>query len=266
MSHVVVTGASSGIGEALAREFVAAGSSVTLVARRRDLLEQLAASLGGKARVVTADLAHPAKATEWIPEAEAAFGPVDVLINNAGMQIVAPTVSGDPADGERLLCLNVHTPLRLTRAVLPGMLARRSGTIVDIASLAALAPTPGMFYYNASKAALAAASESLRGELRGSGVHVVTVYPGPVDTVMARTAVAKYVATTAARLIPQGTTDVLAKLVRKAVEKKRDRIIYPRSYTFARMFPGITRWLLDRTTPPFVEEPRLEPPAASTVP
>jgi short-subunit dehydrogenase len=257
MSHVVVTGASSGIGEALAREFAQAGSQVTLVARRRELLDKLAAELGSRVRVVIADLADPEKATEWLAEAEKAFGPVDVLINNAGVQIVGPTIAGDPAEGERLLRLNVHTPLRLTRAVLPGMLARKQGTIVDIASLAALAPTPGMLYYNASKAALAAASESLRGELRGSGVHVVTVYPGPVDTPMARTAYSKFVATMALRLVPQGTTDVLARMIRKAVEKRRDRIIYPRSYTLARMFPGMSRWLVDRTTPAFQEQPKL---------
>jgi len=257
MSHVVITGASSGIGEALAREFSGAGASLTLVARRRDLLDQLAAGLSSKTRVVVADLADPERATEWLEEAEAALGPVDVLINNAGVQIVGPTIAGDPAEGERLLRLNVHTPLRLTRAVLPGMLSRKRGTIVDIASLAALAPTPGMLYYNASKAALAAASESLRGELRGSGVHVVTVYPGPVDTPMARTAYSKFVSTVALRLTPQGTTDVLARLVRKAVEKRRDRIIYPRSYTLARMFPGMSRWLVDRTVPAFHETPQI---------
>src|SRR5262245_56971405 len=149
MAHVVVTGASSGIGEALVREYLAAGASVTMVARRRELMEKLAAEVGGKTHVVATDLSDPAHATDWLPSAEAELGPVDVLINNAGAQIVCVTSEVDWPRARAMMDLDLMSPLALVAAVLPKMLARRSGAIVNIASLAALAPTPYMFYYNA---------------------------------------------------------------------------------------------------------------------
>jgi short-subunit dehydrogenase len=248
--HVAITGASSGIGAALAREFAKAGAKVTLVARRKALLDALAEEIGETARVVAHDLGDPNRATDWIDDAERDFGPIDVLINNAGVQIVAPTSSIDPKDAEDLLRLDLLTPLRLTRAMLPRMLARKSGTIVDIASVAAIAPTPGMFYYNAAKAGLAAASESLRGELRGTGVHVVTVYPGVIAaTEMAQKALAVIGESRALAFLPQGTPEKLALRVRRAVERKRARVIYPRSMALGRHLPNATRWLLDSFTP-----------------
>ena len=179
--HVAITGASSGIGEALAREFSNAGASISLIARRKDLLDQIAASLTTPHFVKSVDLIDYENAASWIPEAENQLGPIDILINNAGMQVVAPAEETPATQGEDVLKLNLLTPLRLTRTVLPPMIARGSGTIVDIASLAAIAPTPGMHHYNAAKGGIAAASEALRGELRGTGVHIVTVYPGPRD-------------------------------------------------------------------------------------
>lgn len=250
MPHAVITGASSGIGAALAREYAAAGFAVTLVARRRALLEALASELPVKTRVVEADLGDPAQAQRWLPACTTELGPVDVLINNAGVQIVAPTVEISVAEGRRLLEVDLQAPLALVQAVLPAMLARRSGAIVNIASLAALAPTPGMTWYNAAKGGLAAASESLRGELRKSGVHVLTVYPGPVHTPMGDYGYAAYPPTLSVRLLPVGTTAQLAQRVRRAVASRAARVIYPRPYALARLFPGLTRFLLDRSTPP----------------
>jgi short-subunit dehydrogenase len=249
MSHVVVTGASSGIGEAIAREYARLGASLTLVARRRELLEKLAAEVKVKTRVVAADLSDPAQATSWLAAAEAELGPCDILVNNAGVQIVAPTVEISTEDTRRMLEVDLLAPLALIRAVLPGMLARKSGSIVNVASLAALAPTPGMMGYNAAKGGLAGASESLRGELLKSGVHVCTVYPGPVYTDMGNAGYAAYPPTLGTRLLPTGTSEKLAKLVRRAVEGKQARIIYPRIYWVSRWFPGTTRFALDRSTP-----------------
>jgi short-subunit dehydrogenase len=249
--HVVITGASSGIGAALARELAKAGHSLTLVARRESLLKDLAKTLGVKTHVVAKDLGEVATAADWIGGAEDALGPIDVLINNAGVQIVAPTTHVDPRDGERLLEVDLFAPMRLTQAVLPKMLERRSGTIVDVSSVAGLAPTPGMYHYSAAKAALAAASESLRGELRGTGVHVVTVYPGIIETTeMAKTAMEKYEPSWMLSRAPRGNEARLAVLVRRAIEKKRDRVIYPGSGVLLRMFPAATRWMMDRFTPP----------------
>ena len=117
--HVVVTGASAGIGEAIARAFSARGDAVTLVARRQNLLESLANSLSGPHYIVAADLANPATAAAWLPAAEAALGPVDILVNNAGMQVIGPTDTIDIEAAERSVMLNLLSPLRLTHAVGP---------------------------------------------------------------------------------------------------------------------------------------------------
>lgn len=249
MAHVVVTGASSGIGEALVREWVAAGARVTMVARRRALLDALASELGDAVRVVVADLGDPAQATSWVDDAIAELGPIDVLVNNAGVQIVAATTDVDVAAMRSLMEVDLLSPLALIGAVLPSMLARNSGAIVNVSSLAGLAPTPGMTHYSAAKAGIAAASECLRGELRRTGVHVVTVYPGPVDTPMARAAYAIVPPTLAVRMLPEGTPAQLAKRVRAAVERRRARVIYPRAYAVARHTPAVTRMMMDAFTP-----------------
>jgi short-subunit dehydrogenase len=107
-----------------------------------------------------------------------------------------------------------------------------------------------MYYYNASKGGLACASEGLRGELRGTGVHIVTVYPGPVATDMGVNGLAKYESTWASRLSPMGNAETLGKLVVRAVEKKKARVVYPRSLAAAVMFPSLARWVTAMFTPP----------------
>jgi len=248
--HVVVTGASSGIGEAIAREYLRRGASVTLIARRRDRLDKLAEGHEGRTHVVQADLGNPEVAFAWIDDAEKAMGPIDVLVNNAGVQIVRSALETSWEDGERLLVLDLHTPLRLTQLVLKRMVLRKSGTIVDIASMAALGPTPGMFFYNAAKAGLAAASEGLRAEMKPHGIHIVTVYPGPVTSDMEAAGRAAYEESAATKYTPTGTPDVLARMICAAVEKKRPRVVYPRVYAISRHFPNATRWALDALTPP----------------
>jgi short-subunit dehydrogenase len=249
--HVVITGASSGIGEALSREYLRRGASVTLVARRKRLLEEIAKEHPERCHVVEADLAAYEYADGWVDGAVAALGEVDVLVNNAGVQIVKGTVDTTWDEGERQIRLNTLSPFKLTKRVLPGMIARGRGTIVDISSSAALAPTPGMYFYSASKAALGAASECLRGELRGTGVHVVTVYPGPVDTAMNTSGRAAYEETWAVKTFtPTGDPAVLARKIANAVASRRARIIYPAFYGLTRHFPNLTRFVMDRMTPP----------------
>jgi short-subunit dehydrogenase len=254
--HVVVTGASSGIGRAIAVRYAAGGADLTLVARRKERLEELAAEVSTKCHVVAADLSTPETATDWIAGAEKALGPIDVLVNNAGVQVIAPTAEVDVEYGEMSLRLNLLTPLRLTRAVLPSMIERGAGAIIDVASMAAIAPTPFMTYYNASKAGIAAASEALRGELRGTGVHVVTVYPGIIpSTDMGEKGLAKFEHSSMLGLQPTGTPEKLADLIHRAVERRHARVIYPRMNVFARWFPSTTRWLMDRFTPNLRQAP-----------
>lgn len=248
--HVAITGASGGIGEGLARAWAAAGASVSLVARRAEALEKLAVEMDGSHHVAAWDLSDARACTGWVAGAREALGPIDVLVNNAGVQHIERTAEMDCERGERLLAVNLHTPLRLVRALLPQMVERGSGAIVNIASMAALAPTAGMTYYNASKGALAAASEAMRGELAGTGVHVLTVYPGIIRTAMGESGLQRYASTRMLELQPRGDTTTLARLVLRAVDARRARLIYPRVNAAARHLPGLTRWFMDAFTPP----------------
>lgn len=251
--HAVVTGASAGIGAGIARELGVAGARLTLVARRREPMEEIIAETCADGIVFARDLADPAQRLDWLDEAEQKNGPVEILVNNAGVQIVEATATTDLDAAERLLAVNLLAPLALTRNLLPGMLERGRGTIVDIASMAALAPTPRMTWYNASKGGIAAASEALRGELRGTGIHVVTVYPGIIPTDMGEAGMQAYRSTALLRMQPQGTTQELARRIRRAIEQRHDRVIYPSANTLARWLPPMTRWLMDRVTPDLAE-------------
>ena len=237
--HVAVTGASKGIGEAIARRFAATGASVTVVARSRQPLEALAASLGRPAHVAAVDLSDLPRCADWVAEAEAKLGPIDVLVNNAGRQVVGPLQDTPVGDAEGMMILDLLAPMRIVAAVAPGMLARRSGTIVNIASAAAFSWVPGMTYYNAAKSGLGAYGESLRAEWRGTGVNVLTVYPGPVQTAMAEEAMLSYGAM--ARWIPIGTADGLATRIVASVGAGRGRLVYPAVYAPLRWFPNLTR-------------------------
>ena len=247
--HVAVTGASSGLGEAMAREFARAGADVTLVARRRDVLERIAAELPGRSFVVAQDLSDPPRAAGWIAEAEAALGPIDVLIGNAGLLTLGPVATFDPDEGERMINVNLLSPIRLMRAVLPGMLARKRGVIVNVTSLVALVPVPDWLYQAAGKVGSATFSEVLREEVRGTGVHVMTVYPGMTDTPMTQAGLDVYGRTGITRLIPLGDAATLARRLRRAVERRRPRLIYPRFYTLARWFPRLAQLLSARFAP-----------------
>lgn len=245
--HVVITGASAGIGRALASEFKKGGARLTLVARRRPLLEEVAAAVGG-AHIAEQDLADSESAAAFLPEAEEKNGPVDVLINNAGMQIVERFATLDPARAELEMRLNLFTPLRLAHAVLPSMRERGGGTIVNVASVAAFAPLAGQVHYVASKAALAHASEAMRVELKREGVHVLTVYPGYIHTEMGDTAFERY-KHPLAKLYRAGKPEGLARKVRAAVEKRRARVIYPAYNRVPVAFGGTTRAVLEHFGP-----------------
>ncbi|MFO0572075.1 MAG: SDR family oxidoreductase [Polyangiaceae bacterium] len=233
----------------LARAWLAAGARVTLLARRESC-SAVAETAPSRSLVLARDLSAEHSPAALFDEAEDRHGPVDVLVSNAGVQIVEPAHVTEWERGAQLLTVDLSVPLALTQEALRRMIPRGRGTIVDIASMAALAPTPGMFFYNAAKGGLAAASEGLRAEVARHGVHVVTVYPGPVTSAMEAKAREKFEPTFAVRVTPTGDPDTLARLVLAAVEKKRARVIYPRTYVLARWFPGTSRWLTDALTPP----------------
>lgn len=246
--HVLLTGASSGIGESLARAFGQRGDDVTLVARRREMLADLAGKMRGKVHVAAADLTDLAGIDALVEGAVAALGPVDALVNNAGFQVVKRPESVTAAELERTLEVNLVAPLRLVQAVLPAMKARGRGTIVNVASVAAYAHARGQTHYSASKAGLAAFSRSLGSEVRRDGIHVLTVLPGPVRTPMGTGAASAYEKDPSGPL-PWGEPDELARRILAAMDARRSLLVYPRFYRLAVWFPGITRMLVDRAAP-----------------
>jgi short-subunit dehydrogenase len=184
----VVTGASSGIGAALARGLAARGHPLLLVARRLDRLEKLAAELrerhGVEVEVRGCDLADRADRADLC--ADLGGRPVAVLCNNAGFPTCGPLADGDPAREAAEVEVNVVAVHELTLAVLPGMLARRSGTILVTGSTAGEQPVPTAATYAGTKAFANAFTQSLHGELRGTGVTCTLLLPGPVRTEFAQ--------------------------------------------------------------------------------
>lgn len=181
---VLVTGASRGIGEALARRLAARGARLVLVARSGDALAALAAELGGRA--VVADLADPSIVDGLIGRIEA-DGPVDVVVHNAGFEGIGALVERDARSVAEQIQLNLTTPIELTRQVLPGMLERGRGQIVSLSSAAAAIGGPGMTVYSATKAGLSRFAAVLRADLRGQPVTVTDIRLGLVETDMSAT-------------------------------------------------------------------------------
>jgi NADP-dependent 3-hydroxy acid dehydrogenase YdfG len=182
---VLVTGASRGIGKAVAERAAAAGARVALLARNAAALHRLADELGNDAVALPCDLTDAKELDGAMRHAQEAFGGApDVLINNAGDFWLAP-VSGIDGDAfARLYALNVTAPILVTQAVLPGMRARGSGTIVQVGSVADRDVRPGNAAYAGTKHALRVFHETLREELRGSGVRASLVSPAATDTAL----------------------------------------------------------------------------------
>lgn len=188
---VLVTGASAGIGAAVARELAAMGYDLVLTARRADRLEALARELiaaSGSPRrrpievlTVAAALDDPATPERLVAETAARFGRLDALINNAGFGLPTLFADGDPVELRRQIEVNFVAPLLLARQALP-MLVERRGTIVNIGSAITAVANSGLGAYGATKAGLAYWNDALRRELRHKGLRVCLVEPGPVKT------------------------------------------------------------------------------------
>lgn len=176
----LVTGASSGIGEAFARILAGRGTRLVLVARRADLLQTLAQELTGRYKIDVEVLAADLTAPDQLSEVEERLraDPVELLVNNAGYGAFGPFHEITLADQLKEIDLNVVALVRLSYAALPSMLAAGRGGILNVASIAGLAPSPGSATYGATKAYVTAFSESLHAEVAGSGVHVTALSPG----------------------------------------------------------------------------------------
>ena len=178
----VVTGASSGIGTEIARCLSERGHHVTLVARSVDKLEALKAELPAGADVIAADLSDRAMRAGLIDRIGAAGRVADVLVNNAGFSTMGPVSGSDPDAEMEMIEVDVVAVADLCSRFLPGMVSRGRGAVLNVASTAAFQPLPGQAGYGAGKAFVLSYTQSLAGELKGSGVTATTLCPGPVDT------------------------------------------------------------------------------------
>ena len=185
-STTLVTGASSGIGFAIAEILAKRGSRIVLVARESPRLREAAAKLAFVASsepvVVPLDLSEPGASSALLRETERLGIQVDVLVNNAGHGLHGRFSEQDPVALEKMIQLDVVSVAMIARAFLPGMLARGRGAVVNVASIAAFAPFPTQAAYGASKAFVLSLSEALWAETRGTGVHVMALCPGATDT------------------------------------------------------------------------------------
>jgi short-subunit dehydrogenase len=179
---VLVTGASSGIGAEMAREFTRRGRHVVLVARRAEKLQALAESLGAAADVLAADLSK-ADERAALPDRVADLGlVVDVLVNNAGLSTVGPIAESDPVAELNLVEVDVAAVADLCSRFVPGMVSRGRGAVLNVASVGAFGPLPGQAAYGAAKAFVLSYTQALGAELRGTGVVAATLCPGPIKT------------------------------------------------------------------------------------
>ena len=183
--RVVITGGSSGIGAGLAEAFAARGATVGIAARRHDRLSEVldrCRTHSSGSTMWALDLSDNASVDRLAVEAVEQLGGVDILINNAGIPKRRHVSGLDAATVESVMAINYLTPVRLTLALLPHMVARGSGRIVNVSSVAAPLSSPGEAAYDASKAALAVFSEAMAVDLWDTGIKVMVVYPGVIDT------------------------------------------------------------------------------------
>ena len=178
MSTWLITGCSTGLGRALAEAVIAAGHNAVVTARDVARVADLAVDNSDRVLALPLDVTETAQVTEAISEAEAKFGSIDVLVNNAGYGYRAAVEEGDDSDVRALFETQFFGAVAMIKAVLPGMRARRAGAIVNISTIGVQIMPAGSGYYAASKAALEAMSGALYGELQPLGISVTTVEPG----------------------------------------------------------------------------------------
>ena len=248
--RVFITGASSGIGESLARHYAAPDSAVGLAARRQDLIENLAKRLPGGVATYALDVtdtaALQAAATDFI----ARFGPPDIVIANAGISVGTSGVEiADSAKLQRVLQVNVVGMAASLAAFAPAMKSAGRGTLVGISSVAGFRGLPGSGAYSASKAAATTWLESLRVELAGSGVAVVTICPGFIDTPM--TQVNRY------RMPFLMSSDEAARRFARAIEAKRRIAVIPwQMAVVGSLLRALPAWAYDKLMARAPRKPR----------
>ncbi|MCB9660590.1 MAG: SDR family NAD(P)-dependent oxidoreductase [Sandaracinaceae bacterium] len=252
-----VTGASSGIGEALVPVLLARGARVVVSARRGDKLYALVQAHGAaRVAAVPVDLNELASLDDAVRRAEAAFGRVDALINNAGRSQRAAALDTSMDDVRSLMDLNFMAPVALTRALAPAMVARGVGHVSVVSSVAGYVSTPHRSTYSASKFAVRGYFDSLRAELHGTGVEVAVICPGYVRTDITRAALGEGGAAhgKTSEAIESGLApDRVAAAIADAIESGRHELVIGGKETagvyLARFAPSLVRRLAPRFTP-----------------
>jgi NAD(P)-dependent dehydrogenase (short-subunit alcohol dehydrogenase family) len=210
----LITGCSSGLGRHLAQAVLEHGWNAVVTARNSAKVQDIAARYPDTALALALDVTDRAQVAEAVRQAEARFGAVDVLVNNAGHGYRAAVEEADEADVDELFATNFFGPVAMIKAVLPGMRARHHGAIVNLSSIAARNPGPGSAYYAATKCAIEGLSGGLRKEVEPLGIKVIVVEPGEFRTDFSGrslkqvpTAIADYAGTAGRRRIENDTTD-----------------------------------------------------------
>lgn len=251
---ILITGASSGIGEATALRFAREHYRMVLAARRYERLQMLSQkieAMGGSALPVEADLARYEDIQNLYTQAIEAYGRLDVLVNNAGFGRLSWLEQLDPLqDIEAQIQVNLLAVIQLSRLVLPGMIEQRSGHIINMASVAGLIATPTYSIYAASKFGLRGFSEALRREVGVFGVQVTVIYPGGVDTEFRSHAGIKRKTgvTTPKRIRLQA--EQVAETVWHVTQKPRHTVVMPPVYHLAvainTIAPGLVDWFINK--------------------
>jgi len=244
--HVFITGASSGIGESLAKEFSKKAEKLTLIARRKDRLETLSGKLKAKINIEICDLSDPQKALAAYENSIKLNGNIDILVNNAGMTYFGSVLEMPRSEMEKMINLNYVTPMLLMGQAAKDMSERKSGSIINISSVSAKTPLPILAVYSSTKIGLSTASDMYRAQLKKFGVHVLTVYPGPIHTEMEDVARSQNPGNQMMDALPAGEPDMLARLIIDAIEKKKNELFYPGIYGAVDVFPAAIKWLTEK--------------------
>lgn len=250
---VIITGASSGIGEATARLLSRQGCRVVLAARRIERLESLAQEIhtaGGAALALQTDVAELHDLKNLVQGTLDEFNHIDVLINNAGIGRVNWLDQLDLVeDIDAQIQVNLTAAIQLTRLVLPHMLDRRSGHIINMASVASLLPVPTYSVYTASKYGLRGFTESLRRELKPAGIHVSGLYPGGVNTAFRQKSRGERQSKIRTPDFLRLEADDVAQAVWSLIQRPRRALLMPwpmkMAAVFNTLFPGLVEWVIE---------------------
>lgn len=249
-THIVITGASRGIGEAIAEQLANRGAHLTLVARPSGALNAVAAKFRGNA--YAADLADATQVDTLVARLEEDAGsPIDILINNAGIELTKSFLSASSDDVRRIHQVNLITPTELCRQVLPGMVRRGRGHIVNVSSMASVSGFPGIALYGSTKAGLSHFSRLLRQDLKGTPIGVTSVELGPIPTDLLdevnayEPAQRSFARLRRMQLLPNVSREKAATEIVKAIEGNKRNVRLPARAAAFPMFGALPQRIVD---------------------